>query len=66
MIYRVVFTKFLDVPKNIATETVTTSEEDAINIAKSKLITLNADTALVLRLEGGESKVIHRFEPIKK
>ena len=31
MIYRVVFTKFLDVPKNIASETVTTSEADAIN-----------------------------------
>lgn len=66
MIYRVVFTKFLDVPKNIATENVFTSESDAVNIAQTKLATLGADTALVIKLDEGESKVIHRFEQIKK
>lgn len=66
MIYRVVFTKFLDVPKNIATENVFTNEVDAVNIAKSKLASTGADTALVIQLDAGDSKVIHRFEQIKK
>ena len=65
MKYRILITKTLDVPKNMFTE-VYNSEEQAVKEAKEKLAQLDGDVAIVTRLIGGNQKVVHTFEKIRK
>ena len=65
MTYNVIVTKFLEIPKNLFVQNYE-SEEAAISSAKENLLSLNGDYAVVVKVENGISKVIHRFEPIKK
>lgn len=63
MNYRILITKTLDVPKNVFHH-VYDSEEAAVKEAQAKLVELDADVAVVMRLMDGDTKVIHRFEKI--
>ncbi len=65
MKFRILVTKTLDVPKNLFTE-VYSSEAEAVKEAKEKLAQLDGDVAIVTRLSGGNHKVIHTFEKIRK
>lgn len=64
MTYNVIVTKFLDVPKNLFVENFD-NENSSIETAKNKLLDLDGDYAVVIRVENGVSKIIHRFEKTK-
>ena len=66
MTYRVSVFKYLEVPKAISHETVEGGEQDAIARAKAALTASDGDLVVVALVEGGETKVIHRFEKVKK
>jgi len=59
--YRALVVRFLDVPKKLYLATFE-SEERAVDEAKKKLVELNGDAAVVSIIQGGETKVIHRFD----
>ena len=63
--YRVLITKTLDIPKNLL-HLLFDSEEDAVQAAKEKLVELDGDVAVVSRLADGETRVIQRFEKVRK
>ena len=63
---RVSVFKYLEVPKAISHETVEGGEQDAIVRAKAALTASEGDLVVVALVEGGETKVIHRFEKVKK
>ena len=65
MKYRILVTKTLDVPKNLFTA-VYDSEQEAIKEAKDQLARLDGDVAIVAKLLGGNQKVIHTFEKVRK
>ncbi|MBI4429637.1 MAG: hypothetical protein HY562_11020 [Ignavibacteriales bacterium] len=65
MKYRILVTKTLDVPKNLLTA-VCDSEQEAIKEAKDKLGELDGDVAIVAKIIGGNQKVIHTFEKVRK
>jgi hypothetical protein len=57
---------YLDVPKTVAHETVEGKEEEAIARAKELLLKADGDVVVVALVSAGETKVIHRFEKVKK
>ena len=65
MKYRILVTKTLDVPKNLFTA-VYDSEQEAVKEAKDQLARLDGDVAIVAKLLGGNQKVIHTFEKVRK
>jgi len=65
MKYRILVTKTLDVPKNLFTD-VYNSEQEAIKEAKERLAKLDGDVVIVAKLIGGNQKVIHTFEKVRK
>jgi len=66
MTYRVSVYKYLEVPKAVAHETVEGSEDQAIARAKEMLLASEGDVVVVAVVTGGETRVIHRFEKVKK
>ena len=66
MTYRVSVYKYLEVPKAVAHETVRGSEEEAVSRAKEMLLKSDADVVVVAVLDAGETRVIQRFEKVKK
>lgn len=65
MKYRILVTKTLDVPKNLFTA-VCDSESEAVKEAKDRLAQLDGDVAIVAKLIGGNQKVVHTFEKVRK
>ncbi|MBI3004134.1 MAG: hypothetical protein HYY49_01805 [Ignavibacteriales bacterium] len=65
MKYRILVTKTLDVPKNLFTA-VYDSESEAVKEAKDRLAQLDGDVAIVAKLIGGNQKVVHTFEKVRK
>lgn len=65
MIYRVLITKTLDVPKNIFHGT-SENEEEAKTMAQEKLLEYDGDVAIVSVLNHGMTKVLHTFERARK
>ncbi len=63
MSYRILITKTLDVPLNLHHDMFET-EEQAIDAAKERLLSMGGDVAIVMKLFGGASKVLHRFEKV--
>ena len=59
--YRVLVVKYKDVPKNLYTK-VFAEEDKAVVDAKSKLQELRGDAAIVTKVEGTTTELIHRFE----
>ncbi len=59
--YRVLVVKYKDVPKNLYTK-VFLAEDKAVADAKSKLQELQGDAAIVTKVEGTTTELIHRFE----
>ena len=66
MTYRVSVFKYLEVPKTIAHETVQGTEEEAIARAKTALLSSDGDVVILAVVNGGETRVIQRFEKTKK
>ena len=66
MKYRLNVYKYLDVPKSIGQELMTGSEQEAIDRAKSMLVESEGDVVVVSVVTNGETRVIHRFEKVKK
>ncbi len=66
MTYRVSVYKYLEVPKAVAHETVEGTEEQAITRAKEVLLKSEGDVVVVAIVEKGETRVVHRFEKVKK
>ncbi len=65
MTYRILVTKTLDVPKNLFHGTAE-DEEHAKKMAQEKLVEFDGDVAVVSVLSHGLTKVIHRFERVRK
>lgn len=65
MNYRILITKTLDVPKNMFTAMYET-ENEALKAAQEKLAELKGDVAVVMELTAGETRVIQRFEAVRK
>ena len=65
MKYRILITKTLEVPKNMYHE-LFDSEQEALDAAKKKLVELDGDVAIVAELIAGETRVIERFETVRK
>jgi hypothetical protein len=65
MKYRILITKILDVPKNVF-NAVYDSEEQATKAAQTKLGELNGDVAVVMEIRAGVSRVVQRFEAVRK
>ena len=66
MTYRVSVYKYLEVPKTIARETIEGTENEAITRAKEMLQRSEGDVVVVATVYGGETRVVHRFEKVKK
>lgn len=65
MKFRILITKTLDVPKNVYHEVVNT-EDEAKKLAQEKLLELGGDVAVITSIEHGQTKVVHRFEKVRK
>ena len=66
MTYRVSVYKYLEVPKTVAHDTVEGTEEEAIARAKESLLKSDGDVVVVAVVTGGETRVVQRFEKVKK
>ena len=66
MKYRVSVYKYLEVPKTVAHETVEGTEDEAITRAKEVLLKSDGDVVVVAIVANGETRVVHRFEKVKK
>jgi hypothetical protein len=66
MTYRVSVYKYLEVPKTVAHETVEGKEDEAVVRAKDLLLKSDGDVVVVAAVAGGETKIVHRFEKVKK
>jgi hypothetical protein len=66
MKYRVSAYKYLEVPKTVAHETVEGTEDEAIARAKVLLLKSDGDVVVVAVVTSGETRVVHRFEKVKK
>jgi hypothetical protein len=66
MTYRVSVYQYLEVPKTVAHETVEGTEDDAIARAKALLLKSDGDVVVVALVTNGETRVVHRFEKVKK
>lgn len=65
MQYRILITKTLDVPKNMFNAMYQT-EAEALKAAQEKLTELNGDVAVVMEVQAGMTRVIQRFEAVRK
>ncbi len=65
MKYRILITKTLDVPKNVFNAQYD-SEEEATKAAQSKLAELSGDVAVVMEIQSGVTRVIQRYEAVRK
>lgn len=65
MMYRILITKTLDVPKNLY-QTTAENEDAAKTLAREKLVELDGDVAVVSVLQQGVTKVLHTFERVRK
>ena len=59
--YRVLVVKYKDVPKNLYTRVFYT-EDEAVKDAKEKLQQLVGDAAIVSKVDGTTTELVHRFE----
>lgn len=66
MTYRVSVYKYLEVPKTVAHETVKGTEDEAVTRAKEVLLKSDGDVVVVAIVTNGETRVVHRFEKVKK
>ncbi|HTR82113.1 MAG TPA: hypothetical protein VMM58_10835 [Bacteroidota bacterium] len=66
MTYRVSVFKYLEVPKTLRHETVEGTEDDAVKRAKEILLTADGDVVVVALVTDGETRVVQRFEKVKK
>ena len=66
MTYRISIYKYLEVPKALQHETLEGSEPDAVKRAKEALLGSDGDVVVVAEVSGGETKVVQRFEKVKK
>ncbi|HTY10289.1 MAG TPA: hypothetical protein VMF88_04360 [Bacteroidota bacterium] len=66
MTYRVSVYKYLEVPKTVAHDTVEGTEAEAIARAKESLLKSDGDVVVVALVTGGETRVVQRFEKVKK
>jgi hypothetical protein len=66
MTYRVSVYQYLEVPKTVTHETVEGTEGEAISRAKELLSKSEGDVVVVAVVSGGETRVVHRFEKVKK
>ena len=66
MTYRVSVYKYLEVPKTVAHETVEGTEDEAIARAKALLLKSDGDVVVVAVVTGGETRIVQRFEKVKK
>ncbi len=66
MTYRVSVYKYLEVPKTVAHETVEGTEDEAITRAKALLLKSDGDVVVVAVVTGGETRIVQRFEKVKK
>lgn len=62
--YRVLVVKYKDVPKNLYTQ-VFYSEEKALKDAQEKLQRFKGDAAIISRVVGTTTELLHRFELAK-
>ena len=66
MTYRVSVYKYLEVPKTVVHESVEGTEDEAITRAKGLLLKSDGDVVVVAIVANGETRVVHRFEKVKK
>jgi len=66
MTYRISVFQYLEVPKAVRHETVEGSEEEAVKKAKEELLSSDGDVVVVALVEEGETRVVQRFEKVKK
>jgi hypothetical protein len=66
MTYRISVYKYLEVPKALLHETVDGNEDDAVKRAKETLLSSDGDVVVVAVVAAGETRVVHRFEKVKK
>ena len=65
MKYRILITKTLDVPKNMFHAAYDT-EAEALKAAQQKLAELHGDVAVVMETREGMTRVIQRYEAVRK
>ncbi|HTP12260.1 MAG TPA: hypothetical protein VMM37_01480 [Bacteroidota bacterium] len=65
MKYRILITKTLDVPKNVFNG-MYDNEAEALKAAREKLAELNGDVAVVMELRAGVTRVVQRYEAVRK
>lgn len=66
MTYRISVFKYLEVPKTVLHKTIEGNEEEAVKLAKESLLASDGDVVMVAVLSGGETRVVQRFEKVKK
>jgi len=66
MTYRVSVYKYLEVPKTVAHETIEGTEDEAVLLAKGLLLKSDGDVVVVAIVANGETRVVQRFEKVKK
>jgi hypothetical protein len=66
MTYRVSVYKYLEVPKTVAHETVEGTEEESTARAKELLLKSDGDVVVVAIVASGETRIVQRFEKVKK
>jgi hypothetical protein len=66
MTYRISVFKYLEVPKTVLHETIEGTEAEAIEHAKDALLASDGDVVVVAVVSGGETRVVQRFEKVKK
>jgi hypothetical protein len=66
MTYRVSVYKYLEVPKTVAHETVEGTEEESTARAKELLLKSDGDVVVVAIVASGETRIVQRFEIVKK
>lgn len=66
MTYRVSVYQYLEVPKIVSHETVEGTEESAVARAKEALAKSVGDVVVVSLVDGGETRIVQRFEKTRK
>jgi hypothetical protein len=66
MTYRISVFKYLEVPKTVLHETIEGNEDEAVKRAKEALLNSAGDVVVVAVVNGGETRVVQRFEKVKK
>jgi hypothetical protein len=66
MTYRISVFKNLEVPKTVLHDTIEGNEDEAIKRAKEALLKSDGDVVVVAIVSGGETRVVQRFEKVKK